>query len=84
MPTYQYRCLHCQNVQAVFQGIQEAYAPPCPECGGFTEKFIGQAPTVIGKASQSSEMEKPEPDSTHHCGSACVLHQHFEKALEAD
>lgn len=84
MPTYQYRCLHCQQIQAAFQGIQEAYAPPCTACGGFTEKFIGQAPTVIGKASPPPNTENPAPEATHECGSACVLHRKFEQTLETD
>lgn len=84
MPTYQYRCLHCQHIQALFQGIQEACTPPCAECGGLTEKFIGQAPTVLGKASPPPEVEQPFSNHTHECGSACVLHRKFEQALETD
>lgn len=74
MPTYHYRCLHCRQTQTQMQSMHEVVAPVCQACGGFTEKIIGKAPTVLKASAASTEIAEPiEP--THDCGSACVLHR---------
>ena len=72
MPTYQYRCLNCKAVQLLAHSMQSFICPPCGECGGLTEKIIGQAPAIISG--------KPDPipqaaEHPHTCGGACVLHR---------
>ncbi len=71
MPTYQYRCQHCEALHAVVHGMMEEFAPVCSVCGGFTAKAITQAPTVM---SHQPEPSKPAAE-THHCGSTCVMHR---------
>jgi hypothetical protein len=54
--------------------MQSFLCPPCGVCGGFTEKVLTQAPSVIH---QQQEAPEPEPE-THHCGSGCVLHRQYQ------
>jgi putative FmdB family regulatory protein len=78
MPTYQYRCLHCKAVQLLVHSMSSFIAPPCQECGGLTEKIIGQAPAVIR---QRPDRDQPEAEPAHTCGSACVMHQQQAKPV---
>ncbi len=76
MPTYQYRCLNCKAVQLLAHSMQSFICPPCGECGGLTEKIIGQAPAIIsGKPDpEQSRQNAHHAGETHQCGGACVLH----------
>ena len=71
MPTYQYRCSHCQASQSIVHGMLEEPCPVCEHCGGFMDKVITQAPQIVHAQNESVEVKA----ETHHCGSGCVLHR---------
>jgi putative FmdB family regulatory protein len=77
MPTYTYRCLHCQALQSVFHGMQEVVSPACALCGGLTQRIVGQAPVVLSSKPVLPAEAAPEnaTNTTHTCHSACVLHR---------
>ena len=72
MPTYQYRCLQCKDVQIVAHSMDSFLHPPCGVCGGLTEKIISQAPAIL---KQRPDPSPPEAEPEHTCGSACVMHR---------
>jgi len=71
MPTYQYRCSHCQGLQSIVHGMLEEICPVCEQCGGFMKKVVVEAPQIV-----HSQIESLEPQTEiHQCSSGCVLHR---------
>jgi len=71
MPTYQYRCSHCQGLQSIAHGMLEEIYPVCGQCGGFMKKVVVEAPQIV-----HSQVEPVAAEvDIHQCGSGCVLHR---------
>lgn len=66
MPTYDYRCEHCNHMFAAMHKISEA-APPCPNCGGSVNKILS-APALHGTGSKDTAAASAP--AAHGCGAA--------------
>lgn len=79
MPTYDYQCRHCRHRFELFHTISESPKPPCPECGGLTERTITTGP-VIQTRSQTPQVSEvsdtPEGSEAHVCHYQCALHHY--------
>lgn len=78
MPTYEYKCSHCDNELEVFQSITASPKKKCPECGKLKlQRLIGTGAGVIFKGTgfyetdyrsdnykKGAESEKPKSDSS--------------------
>ncbi|WP_373533586.1 zinc ribbon domain-containing protein [Vampirovibrio sp.] len=73
MPTYCYRCQHCQREQTLSHGMLESQTPVCEDCGHFCRKVIQSAPPVLPAMPPIALQEPLAPP--HDCGSACALHR---------
>lgn len=51
MPTYEYKCLACDNQFERFQGITAPPIEECPECHGQVKRLIGAGAGLIFKGS---------------------------------
>lgn len=51
MPTYEYKCLACDNQFERFQGITAPPIEECPECHGKVKKLISAGAGLIFKGS---------------------------------
>ena len=51
MPTYEYKCLACDNRFERFQGITAPAIKECPECSGKVKRLIGAGAGLIFKGS---------------------------------
>lgn len=51
MPTYDYKCLECNNTFEEFQKITDNPLEICPECGGKIKRLIGPGAVPIFKGS---------------------------------
>ncbi len=51
MPTYEYKCLACDNRFERFQGITAPPIEECPECHGKVKRLIGSGAGLIFKGS---------------------------------
>ena len=51
MPTYDYKCLECENTFEVFQKITEDPITNCPKCNGKVKRLIGAGAGPIFKGS---------------------------------
>ena len=51
MPTYEYKCLACDNRFERFQGITAPAIEECPECSGKVKRLIGAGAGLIFKGS---------------------------------
>lgn len=51
MPTYDYKCLECEEQFEKFQGITAPPLEECPECGGKVKRLIGAGSGLIFKGS---------------------------------
>ena len=51
MPTYEYKCLACDNQFERFQGITAPPIEECPECQGKVKRLIGAGAGLIFKGS---------------------------------
>ena len=51
MPTYEYKCLTCDNQFERFQGITAPPIEECPECQGKVKRLIGAGAGLIFKGS---------------------------------
>ncbi len=51
MPTYDYKCLECEEQFEIFQGITAAPLENCPECNGKVKRLIGAGAGLIFKGS---------------------------------
>lgn len=51
MPTYEYKCLACDNRFERFQGINAPPIEECPECKGEVKRLIGAGAGLIFKGS---------------------------------
>ena len=51
MPTYEYKCLACDNQFERFQGITAPPLEECPECHGKVKRLIGAGAGLIFKGS---------------------------------
>jgi putative FmdB family regulatory protein len=49
MPTYEYKCLECNNLFEVFQSMSSVQIKVCPECGGNVKRLIGAGAGPIFK-----------------------------------
>lgn len=49
MPTYDYKCLNCNEKFEVFQKITDEPADKCPKCGGKVKRLIGAGAAPIFK-----------------------------------
>jgi putative FmdB family regulatory protein len=47
VPLYDYQCKQCQKVTEVRHGFQDAYAEPCPHCGGPLARVFNPAGIVF-------------------------------------
>lgn len=69
MPTYDYKCLECENIFEVFQKITEDPITNCPKCNGKVKRLIGAGAGPIFKGSgfyqtdYKSGSKKPESGS---------------------
>lgn len=74
MPTYEYKCLACDNRFERFQGITAPAIEECPECSGKVKRLIGAGAGLIFKGSgfyitdyrsegykESAKKDKKEP-----------------------
>ena len=79
MPTYEYRCLSCNNEFERFQKMSDAPVQVCPECGGKVKRLISTGAGIVFKqkgfsASQSGSnsccgQENPCDNPKRCCGS---------------
>ncbi len=51
MPTYEYRCLQCNDRFDIFQKMSEAPVSKCPKCNGPVERLMGAGMGLIFKGS---------------------------------
>lgn len=51
MPTYDYKCLQCNNSFEFFQPMNSEPLQKCPECGGKVKRLIGTGAGPIFKGS---------------------------------
>ncbi|MCX7876931.1 MAG: zinc ribbon domain-containing protein [Melioribacteraceae bacterium] len=51
MPTYDYKCLDCENRFEYFQSIIDEPLSICPNCGGTVKRLIGAGAGPIFKGS---------------------------------
>lgn len=51
MPTYDYKCLKCNEKFEVFQKINDDPIDKCPKCGGEVKRLIGAGAGPIFKGS---------------------------------
>ena len=52
MPTYEYKCSHCDHLMEVFQSITASPKKKCPECGKLKlQRLLGIGAGVIFKGS---------------------------------
>lgn len=52
MPTYEYRCDHCEHELEIFQSITESPKKKCPACGKLKlKRLLGTGAGVIFKGS---------------------------------
>ena len=52
MPTYEYKCGHCDHLMEAFQSITASPKKKCPECGKLKlQRLIGTGAGVIFKGS---------------------------------
>ena len=51
MPTYEYKCLDCDDRFDLFQSITEDPIEECPSCGGKVKRLIGAGAGLIFKGS---------------------------------
>ena len=76
MPTYEYKCLACDNRFERFQGITAPAIEECPECSGKVKRLIGAGAGLIFKGSgfyitdyrsdgykESAKKDKNEPSN---------------------
>ncbi len=49
MPTYEYRCNHCEHEFEVFQSIKAGPLKKCPECGKSVKRLISRGAGIIFK-----------------------------------
>ena len=80
MPTYDYQCSNCHSPFEAHHAI-EAPTPPCPFCGGASQKVILSAPAMHGQMAQGRElaMRSIEPKAgavPHQHGPGCACCQH--------
>ena len=79
MPTYEYKCLECDNRFEQFQGINAPAIEECPECSGKVKRLIGAGAGLIFKGSgfyitdyrsdgykESAKKDKNEPSDKKH------------------
>lgn len=75
MPTYVYRCKTCQVTHNHTHGINENPLPPCPMCGGFSERIVSNAPPVMRKESSPPD-HKAGHVHDHTCNHGCAWHRY--------
>jgi putative FmdB family regulatory protein len=69
MPTYDYKCLECENIFEVFQKITEEPITKCPKCNGKVKRLIsaGAGPIFKGSGFYQTDYKngskKPESES---------------------
>ena len=51
MPTYDYKCLSCNNTFEFFQSMKDEHIKVCPKCGGEVKRLIGTGAGAIFKGS---------------------------------
>ena len=52
MPTYEYKCSHCDHLMEVFQSITASPKKKCPECGKMKlQRLLGTGAGLIFKGS---------------------------------
>jgi putative FmdB family regulatory protein len=51
MPTYEYKCLSCNNIFEMFQTMTAEPVKTCPNCGGLVKRLIGTGAGPIFKGS---------------------------------
>jgi putative FmdB family regulatory protein len=51
MPTYDYKCLECENIFEEFQKITDEPLKECPKCGGGVRRLISGGAGLIFKGS---------------------------------
>jgi putative FmdB family regulatory protein len=73
MPTYDYRCDHCQHAFSAMHKIADP-APQCPNCGGAVSKQLS-APAVHGGGSAAKAGAAPAAPFQG-CGSGACGHRH--------
>jgi putative FmdB family regulatory protein len=49
MPTYEYKCLSCNNIFELFQSMTAEPVKTCPNCGGPVKRLIGTGAGPIFK-----------------------------------
>jgi putative FmdB family regulatory protein len=78
MPTYEYKCSHCNHLIEIFQSITASPKKKCPECGKLKlQRLLGTGAGLIFKGSgfyetdyrsdsykKGAESEKPKSDSS--------------------
>lgn len=74
MPTYTYRCKTCQITHSHTHGMQDDLAPPCPTCGGFSERIVATAPPIMRKEDNVPD-QKTGHVHDHTCNTGCVFHR---------
>ncbi len=71
MPTYEYKCLICDNKFEIFQSMKDEPVKSCPKCNGDVKRLIGSGAGTIFKgtgfyhtdyknSSKSSDKKMPD------------------------
>lgn len=79
MPMYDYQCRHCRYRFELFHGISESPKPPCPECGGLTERTITTGPVIQTRSQIVPDLEASshtDDEEVHVCHYQCALHHY--------
>lgn len=65
MPTYDYKCLVCNNSFEVFQKMSDENLKECPECGGNVKRLIGAglSPIFKGNGFYQTDYKNSSPKS---------------------
>lgn len=84
MPTYDYKCSECENIQEEFHGISQEPEIICEKCGSRCKmKFVGNTNFILKGDGWPSQESRIKQDLTNKNKKASVKTKEKEKAGEA-
>lgn len=60
MPTYEYKCLECEERFEIKQSFNDEPLTNCPGCGGHLERVIFPVPSIMKGVGWVKEIEGPD------------------------
>ncbi|MDI6758222.1 MAG: zinc ribbon domain-containing protein [Candidatus Omnitrophota bacterium] len=74
MPTYEYKCSHCNHEFELFQKITDKHIESCPKCNKKVKRLIGSGAGIIFKGTgfyATDYKKRSKPDTEKSCSSTC-------------